>query len=581
MEPTELTFSPVVPEELDLGASPIVDTSLPWVNPRFYGARGDGVTDDTAAFQAAINAIAALPLTSRPVLLVPGGFYIISAPLTGVPRGLVVEGSGRMTTRLGYTGTGVMFELGTYSTTPPTMYPNTAANVTFRDLQCDVPGTDFSNEGSRHATFVRDNGGGNLLFERVYIAGFAYGFEGAYGSDFTAIRDSRFAYCDVGAYYGPGCQQGSVTGSEFNGCREGLVLERSEQGYIEDCYFIDNAVSDITVEYNAASIRSGISTATTGANINFCGWTASECWHESNNVATRIPPQHILTQGDTNGYPQYFKVERPHLCSGGAASGSNAFWRVSQGTRFELDGLVVYGSQIKYAVDCGTVSPKFVQRNTRQTDGGTNMVLWGGNTNQNAQYEDTLNALGKEGQSATHSVTKSRVIGDALERYHVLADGKQEWGNGTDAVDVNLYRSAVGTLKTDMAFTILGLLFSADDGSTESNIMAQWGSGGSVGKWILQNAGSPTTRRILRGFLGSVEKITLDPAVGMTFADALNIVLGTTTGTKIGTLGGAAGQKIGFWNATPVVQPLLATGASHTVDDVITVLQTIGLVRQS
>jgi hypothetical protein len=61
----------------------------------------------------------------------------------------------------------------------------------------------------------------------------------------------------------------------------------------------------------------------------------------------------------------------------------------------------------------------------------------------------------------------------------------------------------------------------------------------------------------------------------------LNFQFSTGTGTKIGTSGGAAGQKIGFWNATPVVQPLLATGAAHTVDDIITVLQTLGLCRQT
>lgn len=37
----------------------------------------------------------------------------------------------------------------------------------------------------------------------------------------------------------------------------------------------------------------------------------------------------------------------------------------------------------------------------------------------------------------------------------------------------------------------------------------------------------------------------------ITFADAANIVVDTTTGTKIGT---AASQKLGFFNATPVTQ---------------------------
>lgn len=52
-------------------------------------------------------------------------------------------------------------------------------------------------------------------------------------------------------------------------------------------------------------------------------------------------------------------------------------------------------------------------------------------------------------------------------------------------------------------------------------------------------------------------------------ADAANIVINTTTGTKIGT---GTTQKIGFYNATPIVQP---TG------DVITGLQNLGLIASA
>jgi len=48
--------------------------------------------------------------------------------------------------------------------------------------------------------------------------------------------------------------------------------------------------------------------------------------------------------------------------------------------------------------------------------------------------------------------------------------------------------------------------------------------------------------------------------------DAVNVVIGTTTGTKFGT---ATTQKIGFYNATPIVQPS---------GDVITALTNLGLV---
>ena len=48
----------------------------------------------------------------------------------------------------------------------------------------------------------------------------------------------------------------------------------------------------------------------------------------------------------------------------------------------------------------------------------------------------------------------------------------------------------------------------------------------------------------------------------LTITDAKNIVLDTTTGTKIGT---ATNQKLGFYNATPVVQPLALTAQLTTI----------------
>jgi len=54
----------------------------------------------------------------------------------------------------------------------------------------------------------------------------------------------------------------------------------------------------------------------------------------------------------------------------------------------------------------------------------------------------------------------------------------------------------------------------------------------------------------------------------LTISDASNVVVGSTTGTKIGT---ATTQKIGFFNATPVVQPAAAT-------DIKTALVNLGLL---
>jgi hypothetical protein len=49
----------------------------------------------------------------------------------------------------------------------------------------------------------------------------------------------------------------------------------------------------------------------------------------------------------------------------------------------------------------------------------------------------------------------------------------------------------------------------------------------------------------------------------LTMADGKNVVLNTTTGTKIGT---ATAQKLGFYNATPVVQPTAYTQTYATAD---------------
>lgn len=58
------------------------------------------------------------------------------------------------------------------------------------------------------------------------------------------------------------------------------------------------------------------------------------------------------------------------------------------------------------------------------------------------------------------------------------------------------------------------------------------------------------------------EKLRISAVGDFTYFDGGNFILGTTTGTKIGT---STSQKIGFWNATPIVQPTTAVGAANFV----------------
>jgi hypothetical protein len=145
--------------------------------------------------------------------------------------------------------------------------------------------------------------------------------------------------------------------------------------------------------------------------------------------------------------------------------------------------------------------------------------------------------------------------------------------------DTRLYRSAVGELKTDGVFVvatsvaigtnpaIMGAIrlpaatqitWRNNANTQDTSYIYHNSSGG------LQINGEASVTIYVAG--GGTQKIAFQAST-MTFIDAYNLAVGSTTGTKIGT---ATTQKLGFWNTTPVVQP------ANTVA-IDTLLATIGL----
>jgi hypothetical protein len=99
--------------------------------------------------------------------------------------------------------------------------------------------------------------------------------------------------------------------------------------------------------------------------------------------------------------------------------------------------------------------------------------------------------------------------------------------------------------------------------------------------FISTQATGTGTARALEIRTADVARLTFEAAGGLTIADANNIAVGTTTGTRIGT---GTTQLLGFWNATPAAQPAAvadATDAASTqarLNDLLARLRTIGII---
>jgi hypothetical protein len=83
------------------------------------------------------------------------------------------------------------------------------------------------------------------------------------------------------------------------------------------------------------------------------------------------------------------------------------------------------------------------------------------------------------------------------------------------------------------------------------------------------------------GAASPTEALRISNDRSITVSDGGNVVLGTTTGTKIGT---ATTQKLGFYNATPVVQPTAVADATDAAtaltqfNDLLAKLRTLGII---
>jgi hypothetical protein len=143
-----------------------------------------------------------------------------------------------------------------------------------------------------------------------------------------------------------------------------------------------------------------------------------------------------------------------------------------------------------------------------------------------------------------------------LARDAIFAWGTDVYGL---AYDLAIQRDAADTLaqrrSTNAQTFRLYSTFSSTTSFERLNIAAQTGGSFIIGT----EKGSAGMARGLELRTDNTARLTIGSGGGFTLADAQDIAIGTTTGTKIGT---ATTQKIGFFNATPVVRPTAVADAT-------------------
>ena len=343
--------------------------------------------DDTQAFIDVIAYVKALPMQTDVNIDIPAGSFLITSEVViEAIKNLCFVGKSPSATKITYDGAGSMFHIGTYTSTPTNYWQGTSQGFEMKNLHLFSNQNPMASTGTRTRVALQDNGCGSVKLRNVKIEGFKIGFNGIYGSDFSTIIDCEIIRCDIGTYLGPGAQQVHIQRVNYSLNRESIVMERADQGSIENCWFTDGYVADIVVEANS-TLRTSINPLLGGTGTDL-SWEVRNCWFETGaGWNTNADLQyHIVTRGDLN--LKGLKVINACLISGmtGMTTKDSAkkysFWRIEKGTDLVLENLFIAGERIDCAVDNASgSSPRFIQKNTRTEDGYSVKPYWNNQTN--------------------------------------------------------------------------------------------------------------------------------------------------------------------------------------------------------
>lgn len=263
------------------------ETGVGWINVKDYGAKGDGVTDDTAAVQAAVTAAKAAgpinSLVSGITLYFPHGVYLISSALnfdyvsSSISQNwpsvtLLGDGGGqtnryRAATTLLFTGTGTGAFISARSTAGFTIrqmsviYNSASFTGTLIDFSHSAAANDSTNMTVRDCTIGSDNGSRttakNLIlldgancgtFENIVFYGAVAAIRGIGGSGYTV------------EYASGQSNRHTIHACSFDGCTLAAIVNPPTQGLVvSNCTFEGNAMpTAIAADYTSLGTCQGM-----------------------------------------------------------------------------------------------------------------------------------------------------------------------------------------------------------------------------------------------------------------------------------------------------------------------------------
>jgi hypothetical protein len=162
--------------------------------------------------------------------------------------------------------------------------------------------------------------------------------------------------------------------------------------------------------------------------------------------------------------------------------------------------------------------------------------------------------------------------------------GYQFGSSGVTGVDCTLFRDEVAVLGTENSFRFYntaagGRPWTSTTITSFERATISWAS--NVFRIAAEKGTTGGSARAIEFATDSTTRLTIGASGGFTLADAQDIAVGTTTGTKIGT---GTTQLLGFWNATPAAQPAAVADATDAatvitqLNALLSRLRTIGII---